>query len=148
MIFMVVLLACAPCVSSSACSFVGGALPCNLIRSPAQRSSMNMTAAPLIGQPVDRAEDQRFLTGAGTFVDDLKRDGMLHAVVLRSSVAHGRINGIDTSAARASKGVRAVITAAEIGETIPLIPLRLANLFAIGPSPPHPQAQEQRWYRR
>ena len=54
---------------------------------------MNMTAAPLIGQPVDRAEDRRFLTGAGTFVDDLKRAGMLHAVVLRSSVAHGRING-------------------------------------------------------
>jgi carbon-monoxide dehydrogenase large subunit len=94
---------------------------------------MNMTAAPLIGQPVDRAEDQRFLTGAGTFVDDLKRDGMLHAVVLRSSVAHGRINGIDTSAARASKGVRAVITAAEIGETIPLIPLRLANLPEFAP---------------
>ena len=34
---------------------------------------MNMPAAPLIGQPVDRAEDRRFLTGAGTFVDDLKR---------------------------------------------------------------------------
>jgi len=48
---------------------------------------MNMTTAPLIGQPVDRAEDRRFLTGAGTFVDDLKREGMLHAVVLRSSVA-------------------------------------------------------------
>ena len=76
---------------------------------------MNMTAAPLIGQPVDRAEDRRFLTGAGTFVDDLKRDGMLHAVVLRSSVAHGRINGVDASAARARPGVRAVITAAEIG---------------------------------
>src|SRR3954463_14978381 len=88
---------------------------------------MNMPAAPLIGQPVDRAEDRRFLTGAGTFVDDLKREGMLHAVVLRSSVAHGRINGVDASAARARKGVRAVITAAEIG-TIPLIPLRLANL--------------------
>src|SRR6195256_516460 len=132
MIFMVVLLACAPCVSSSACSFVGCALPCNLIRSPAQRSSMNMTAAPLIGQPVDRAEDQRFLTGAGTFVDDLKRDGMLHAVVLRSSVAHGRIKGIDASAARAREGVRAVITAAEIG-TIPLIPLRLANLPEFAP---------------
>jgi carbon-monoxide dehydrogenase large subunit len=88
---------------------------------------MNMPAAPLIGQPVDRAEDRRFLTGAGTFVDDLKRAGMLHAVVLRSSVAHGRINGVDASAARARKGVRAVITAAEIG-TVPLIPLRLANL--------------------
>ena len=94
---------------------------------------MNMPAAPLIGQPVDRAEDRRFLTGAGTFVDDLKREGMLHAVVLRSSVAHGRINGIDTSAARARKGVRAVITAAEIGETIPLIPLRLANLPEFAP---------------
>src|SRR4030088_798275 len=94
---------------------------------------MNMTAAPLIGQPVDRAEDQRFLTGAGTFVDDLKRDGVLHAVVLRSSVAHGRITRIDASAARARKGVRAVITAAEIGETIPLIPLRLANLPEFAP---------------
>ena len=93
---------------------------------------MNMTAAPLIGQPVDRAEDRRFLTGAGTFVDDLKRDGMLHAVVLRSSVAHGRINGVDASAARAREGVRAVITAAEIG-TIPLIPLRLANLPEFAP---------------
>jgi carbon-monoxide dehydrogenase large subunit len=93
---------------------------------------MNMPAAPLIGQPVDRAEDRRFLTGAGTFVDDLKRAGMLHAVVLRSSVAHGRINGVDASAARARKGVRAVITAAEIG-TIPLIPLRLANLPEFAP---------------
>ena len=36
---------------------------------------MNMPAAPLIGQPVDRAEDRRFLTGAGKFVDDLKRAG-------------------------------------------------------------------------
>ena len=89
---------------------------------------MNMTTAPLIGQPVDRAEDRRFLTGAGMFVDDLKREGMLHAVILRSSVAHGRINGIDASAARARKGVRAVLTAAEIGASIPLIPLRLANL--------------------
>ena len=70
----------------------------------------------------------------GKFVDDLKRDGMLHAVILRSSVAHGRINGIDASAARARKGVRAVITAAEIGATIPLIPLRLANLPEFDPT--------------
>jgi aerobic carbon-monoxide dehydrogenase large subunit len=89
---------------------------------------MNVTTAALIGQPVDRAEDLRFLTGAGKFVDDLKRERMLHAVVLRSSVAHGRIRSLDASAARAITGVHAVITAAEIGETIPLIPLRLANL--------------------
>src|SRR5207344_3159467 len=52
---------------------------------------------------------------------------------LRSSMAHGRINGLDTSAARARTGVRAVITAAEIGETIPVIPLRLANLPEFAP---------------
>src|SRR3954465_4929532 len=103
---------------------------------------MNITAAPLIGQPVDRAEDRRFLTGAGTFVDDLKRAGMLHAVVLRRSVAHGRINGVDASAARARKGVRAVITAAEIG-TVPLIPLRLANLPRIVPPPQPPTPKER-----
>ena len=48
---------------------------------------------------------------------------MLHAVILRSSVAHGRIRAIDTAAARARPGVHAVITAADIGE-VPTIPLR------------------------
>ena len=94
---------------------------------------MNVTAAPLIGQPLDRAEDLRFLTGAGKFVDDLTRDGMLHAVVLRSGVAHGRIKRLDTSAARARPGVHAVITAAEIGANVPVIPLRLANLPEFAP---------------
>ena len=89
---------------------------------------MNVTTAALIGQPVDRAEDRRFLTGAGKFVDDLKREHMLHAVVLRSGVAHGRIRSLDMAAARAIKGVHGVITAAEIAEDVPVIPLRLANL--------------------
>jgi carbon-monoxide dehydrogenase large subunit len=89
---------------------------------------MNVTTGPLIGQPVDRAEDRRFLTGTGQFVDDLVRPGMLHAVVYRSSVAHGRITRIDTSRALARPGVHAVITATEIGGSIPVIPLRLANL--------------------
>src|SRR6185369_6916286 len=61
------------------------------------------------------------------FIDDLKRDGMLYAVVLRSAVAHGRIRSIDTKAARVMPGVHAVMTAADIGE-VPVIPLRLANL--------------------
>jgi carbon-monoxide dehydrogenase large subunit len=86
-----------------------------------------MTVAPLIGQPVHRAEDRRFLRGEGTFIDDMQREGMLHAALLRSSVAHGRIRSIDTAAARAMPGVYAVITAADIG-AIPRIPLRLANL--------------------
>ena len=94
---------------------------------------MNLTAASLIGQPVDRVEDLRFLKGAGKFVDDLNRDGMLHAVVLRSGVAHGRIRRLDASAARALAGVHAVITAADIGDDVPLIPLRLAKLHEFKP---------------
>src|SRR5437763_5898032 len=86
-----------------------------------------MNVRTLIGESVHRAEDFRFLKGAGSFVDDLKRAGMLHAVVLRSPVAHGRVRGVDARAARASPGVHAVVTAAEIGD-VPVIPLRLANL--------------------
>jgi carbon-monoxide dehydrogenase large subunit len=87
-----------------------------------------MNVRTLIGEAVHRAEDFRFLQGTGHFVDDLRREGMLRAVVLRSPVAHGRIRKIDASAARAMQGVHAVMTAADIGETVPVIPLRLANL--------------------
>jgi aerobic carbon-monoxide dehydrogenase large subunit len=76
-----------------------------------------------IGSPIERREDFRFLTGRGQYVDDLTLDGVLHAAILRSGVAHGRIRSIDTAAARARPGVRAVITAADIG-AVPVIPLR------------------------
>ena len=82
-----------------------------------------------IGSPIERLEDLRFLTGRGQYVDDLTDDEMLHAVILRSSVAHGRIRSIDTAAARARPGVHAVITAADIGE-VPTIPLRQEPLPA------------------
>ncbi len=76
-----------------------------------------------VGSPIERVEDFRFLTGRGQYVDDLAREDMLHAVILRSSVAHGRIRAIDATAARVRPGVHAVITAAEIGD-VPTIPLR------------------------
>ena len=78
-----------------------------------------------VGQAVERLEDLRLLTGRGQYVDDLTREGLLHAAILRSSVAHGRIRSIDTMAARALRGVHAVITAVEIGEHVPTIPLRM-----------------------
>ena len=80
-----------------------------------------------IGSPVERIEDLRFLRGRGEFVGDLRREGMLHAAILRSPIAHGLIRSIDATAARDLPGVRAVITAAEIG-TVPHIPLRLLAL--------------------
>src|SRR5579862_5215560 len=80
-----------------------------------------------IGSSVERVEDPRLLRGRGEFIGDLRRDGMLHAAILRSPIAHGRIAAIDTVAALAIKGVRAVITAKEIG-AVPRIPLRLLPL--------------------
>jgi len=77
-----------------------------------------------IGSPVERVEDLRFLRGRGEFVGDLRREGMVHAAILRSPIAHGRLRGLDAAAALAMAGVHAVITAAEIG-AVPTIPLRL-----------------------
>src|SRR5437763_12000687 len=80
-----------------------------------------------IGSPIERIEDPRFLRGRGQFVGDLKRDGMLHAAILRSPIAHGIVAAIDASAALAIAGVRAVITATDIG-AVPRIPPRLLPL--------------------
>ncbi len=67
-----------------------------------------------VGTPVRRREDYRFLTGQGTYTDDIDRPGQLYAFILRSPHAHARINGIDTAAARAASGVAAVYTAADM----------------------------------
>jgi carbon-monoxide dehydrogenase large subunit len=85
----------------------------------AQKRASNL----FVGSPIERLEDLRFLTGRGQYIDDLAAEGMLHAAILRSSVAHGRIRSIDTKAALARPGVHAVITAADIGK-VPTIPLR------------------------
>jgi carbon-monoxide dehydrogenase large subunit len=63
-----------------------------------------------IGHSVKRREDDRFIRGAGTYVDDIILPGMLHMAILRSPVAHARIVSIDSSAATALPGVVAVIT--------------------------------------
>src|SRR5437763_5263490 len=76
-----------------------------------------------IGSPIERLEDLRLLRGRGQFVDDLAPAGVLHAAILRSAVAHGRIRSIDTAAARARPGVLAVITASDIDGEVPLIPM-------------------------
>lgn len=67
------------------------------------------------GAPIPRNEDARLLTGRALFVDDVELPEMLHAVLLRSPLAHARIERIDVSAARAHKGVVAVYTADDIG---------------------------------
>ena len=78
-----------------------------------------------IGQPVRRVEDRRFITGRGSYVDDIVRPRQAHAVMLRSPHAHARIRAIDTAATAASPGVLAVFTGADVAAdglgTIPCV---------------------------
>ena len=80
---------------------------------------MNVVPNTLIGQEIERTEDLRFLTGTGTFVDDYEPAGTVHAAILRSSVAHGRIIGLNKEAALKIEGVHAVLDASDVGAAIP-----------------------------
>src|ERR1700683_1799740 len=67
-----------------------------------------------VGQPVSRKEDPVLLRGEGRYTDDLSRPGQLYGVMVRSRIAHGVVRGVDVDAARDMRGVRAIITAAEL----------------------------------
>jgi aerobic carbon-monoxide dehydrogenase large subunit len=63
-----------------------------------------------VGQGMRRREDPRFITGRGTYVDDIIRPGTLHMAIVRSPEAHARIVSIDTSLALERHGVKGVFT--------------------------------------
>ncbi|MCL6607216.1 MAG: xanthine dehydrogenase family protein molybdopterin-binding subunit [Geminicoccaceae bacterium] len=69
-----------------------------------------------IAQSVPRTEDPRLLTGGGRYTGDLVLPGTLHAVFVRSTVAHGVLRAVDTAAAAAAPGVRLVLTGRELAE--------------------------------
>ncbi|WP_446664120.1 xanthine dehydrogenase family protein molybdopterin-binding subunit [Flexivirga sp. B27] len=71
-------------------------------------------AGSILGTRVRRVEDADLVTGASTFVGNLQLDGLLHAAFVRSPVAHGLIESIDTTEAAAAPGVVAVYTAADL----------------------------------
>lgn len=75
---------------------------------------MAVTRPKLVGARVRRREDRRLLTGQGSFVDDHRPPGLLHAAFLRSPHAHARIARLDPAAARALPGVAAVVTGEEL----------------------------------
>src|ERR1051325_1979305 len=67
----------------------------------------------MIGQPLARKEDARFLTGAGRFTDDLQLEGQAYAAMVRSPHAHARINTISIDKAMKAPGVLGVFTGAD-----------------------------------
>ena len=83
---------------------------------------MTIPATRYIGRSVLRFEDTRVLTGRGRYIDDLRLPGMLHAVFVRSPMAHARIVSIDVERARQMPGVVDVITDQElIAGTAPML---------------------------
>ena len=66
-----------------------------------------------IGASTKRREDVRFLTGKGRYTDDINIRGQAYAWFIRSDVAHGRINSIDSEAAAAMPGVLRIFTASD-----------------------------------
>jgi CO/xanthine dehydrogenase Mo-binding subunit len=63
----------------------------------------------LVGRPAPREDGLKRITGTARYTADIVIPGMLHAAVLRSPVAHGRVTSLDLEAARRSPGVRAVV---------------------------------------
>jgi aerobic carbon-monoxide dehydrogenase large subunit len=78
-----------------------------------------LTAVPTerrtaFGQPLLRLEDEPLLRGAAEFVDDVHRPELLHAVFVRSPVAHARLRRLELGTARAVRGVASVFGAADV----------------------------------
>jgi aerobic carbon-monoxide dehydrogenase large subunit len=69
-----------------------------------------MSTTNVIGASLKRREDYRFLTGSGTYTDDVKLDRQTYAVFVRSPHAHAAIKRIDTTKAQQAPGVVAVFT--------------------------------------
>ena len=80
----------------------------------------------VLGNRVLRTEDERMLTVGARYVADLQLEGRAHACFVRSTVAHGRLVGIDADEARAQPGVLAVFTAADL-DLPDLAPIPVVN---------------------
>jgi carbon-monoxide dehydrogenase large subunit len=87
---------------------------------------MAETRAPLVGRPMKRVEDPRLLKGIGTYTDDLRLPGMLHAMILRSPHAHAHVRRIDTAAAAAMPGVVSVLTGRDLNDSCGSVPCAAA----------------------
>lgn len=99
-------------------------------------------AGRFTGQSIERVEDDRLLRGRGAFVGGLRRDGMAHAVFVRSPHAHARIRSVDVTRARARPGVLAVYTGDDIASAM-VSPMVLVGPPALKVAPFWPVARDK-----
>jgi carbon-monoxide dehydrogenase large subunit len=78
--------------------------------------------AAVLGQPLKRVEDMKFITGTSRFTDDLSLPKMLHGWFVRSLHAHARIKEVDATEALSFPGVRLVLTGKDLVNKINSMP--------------------------
>ncbi|MFH9673873.1 xanthine dehydrogenase family protein molybdopterin-binding subunit [Streptomyces sp. NPDC017405] len=80
---------------------------------------MTGTTGTALGAPAERREGRQKVTGTARYAAEHHLPGRSHAWPVPAAIAHGRVTGVDTSAALALPGVLAVLTpgaAAGLGE--------------------------------
>jgi xanthine dehydrogenase YagR molybdenum-binding subunit len=63
-----------------------------------------------IGQPISRIDGRLKVTGGARYTADIAPETIVHAAIVYSTIANGRIVSIDTAAAESAPGVLAVLT--------------------------------------
>jgi carbon-monoxide dehydrogenase large subunit len=74
------------------------------------------TTNGMIGRPVKRVEDKRFITGKGRYTDDIILPGQTYASFVRSPYAHAKIISVNVDEAKSMAGVIAIHTGADVAE--------------------------------
>ena len=69
-----------------------------------------MAETKLVGQNYTTPDLVAKVTGKAKYAEDFRADGMLFAKLLLSPMPHARVRSIDTSAAEAMPGVKAILT--------------------------------------
>ncbi|GGT15899.1 xanthine dehydrogenase family protein molybdopterin-binding subunit [Streptomyces chromofuscus] len=95
------------------------------------------TRRPLVGEGVDRVDAPLKITGEAHYPNDFSYPGMVHAALVGSTVAAGRIRDIDTADALAAPGVLTVITYMNAP------PLERGPMTLLGPSVPAPMQDDR-----
>ena len=108
---------------------------------------MTATDAPAgknIGEVRLRKEDARLVTGRARWTDNLQPQGLLYLAIVRSPMAHARINSVDVSGALEQPGVVAAFTGADLADSWQT---SLPSVWKVTPDvkePPHwPLAQDK-----
>ncbi|MGW0758481.1 xanthine dehydrogenase family protein molybdopterin-binding subunit [Streptomyces sp. NPDC002814] len=79
-------------------------------------------AGPEVGRSRARKEDAHLITGQTNWTDNIQVSGLLHLAILRSPMAHARLDRVDVSAALDRPGVIAAYTGRDLAEGMASMP--------------------------